>query len=116
MQVNRDTVAAALAVVAQAAIGICAKHGLLTTDDVTASMLAIAGVLAAFHVPNARAAAAIRQVDADQASPAVPAVPDPAPEPSDAGHGSVNFLAVVFGAAAVVLLILLLAGVLTVHG
>jgi hypothetical protein len=74
MTINRDAVMFVGYAVATAALTVCETHGWVSGSD----DLAIQGVLtafaAAFHIPNARAAAAIKAQAAATVTPSVTVV------------------------------------------
>jgi hypothetical protein len=77
--INRDAVLFIAYALASAALTVCSTHGWISDAD----QLAIEGVLTAFatafHIPNARAAAAIKAQEATPSvSPTVTVVAQPA--------------------------------------
>ena len=81
---NRDNILFVGYALASAALTIAGAHGVLSGNDVTEITGVLAAFAVAFHIPNAKAAAALKQAEAST-TPTPVVVATPASAVNDVG-------------------------------
>jgi hypothetical protein len=82
MGLNRDSVLFIVYALVSAALTLCSVHGWISDSDQLVAEGVMTAFATAFHIPNAKAAAALKAQDDPTVTPQVTVVAEPA-SPSD---------------------------------